>query len=179
MLRSFQNIAFLPVLHGSLEFAAVVRRELLAAPPAVVAVELPATWREPILQGVNRLPYLSLVMGEHAAESRFLAIEPTEPLVEALRTARELGVPVELIDLDVDTYTDRAEPVPDSHAVGRLGYEAFLAAYYDSFGADAGDPNLGSAATSRACSAPRICPACSRGWRRRSRVRSPAPKRAS
>jgi hypothetical protein len=130
MIRTFQTLSFLPVLHGRMEFAAVVRRELREHPPAVVAVELPATWREPVLQAVNRLPFLSLIVSERRDEPRFLPVEPTEPLVEALRTARELGIPVELIDLDVEGYPLHHEPVPDSHAVQRLGYERYLEAYY-------------------------------------------------
>jgi hypothetical protein len=128
--RVHQSITFLPVFHGRLEFAAEVRRALLAAPPEAVAVELPATWREPVLQAVNRLPYLSLILGEQPEESRFLPVEPTEPLIEALRTARELGVPVELIDLDLDGVPLHSDAAPDSHAVRRLGYERYLDAYY-------------------------------------------------
>ncbi|MFI5400714.1 MAG: hypothetical protein ACHQZQ_06660 [SAR324 cluster bacterium] len=130
MNRTFQTISFLPVIHGRMEFAAVVRQALLAGAPDVLAVELPATWREPLLQAVNRLPFLSLILDEQADEHRFLPIEPTEPLVEGLRTARELGIPVELIDLDVEGYPLHHEPAPDSHAVSRLGYEPYLDAYY-------------------------------------------------
>ena len=130
MNRTFQTITFLPVIHGRMEFAAVVRQSLLAAAPDIVAVELPATWREPVLQAVNRLPFLSLILDEQGPEPRFLPVEPTEPLVEGLRTARELGIPVELIDLDVERYPLHREPAPDSHAVSRLGYERYLDAYY-------------------------------------------------
>ena len=129
--RTFERIAFLPVFHARLEFAALVRQALLAEPPDVVAVELPGTWREPVLQAVNRLPFLSLVLGEAGADTHaFLAVEPFDAIVEALRTARELGRPAELIDLDVADYPRMREPLPDSFALARLGYDAFLAAYY-------------------------------------------------
>ena len=134
MIRAFQNISFLPILHGKLEFAGVVRRELLANPPDVVAVELPATWREAVLQAVNRLPFLSLILGEQPDEHRFLPVEPTEPLIEALRTAHELQIPVELIDLDVENYPLHHDRIPDSYSLHRLGYEQFLDAYYANAG---------------------------------------------
>ncbi len=129
-VRTHLSLTFVPVFHGRMEFAAIVRQELLAAPPEVVAVELPATWREPVLQAVNRLPLLSLILGEEPEASRFLPVEPTEPIVEALRTARELGIPVELIDLDLETYPLHHDAAPDSYAVRRLGYERTLDAYY-------------------------------------------------
>lgn len=129
--RTFDRITFLPVFHARLEFAAVVRRALLADPPDVVAVELPGTWRAPVLQAVNRLPFLSLVLEEEGDDVHaFLAVEPFDPLIEALRTARELGLPAELIDLDVPAYPPLHEPLPDSYAAQRIGYDAFLDAYY-------------------------------------------------
>jgi hypothetical protein len=129
--RRFDRITFLPVFHARLEFAVEVRRALLADPPDVVAVELPGTWREPVLQAVNRLPFLSLVLGSEGEEAgAFLAVEPFDPIVEALRTARELGRPAELIDLDSDHYPHVREALPDSFALPRMGYEAFLDAYY-------------------------------------------------
>lgn len=126
LLRTVGTITLLPVFHGRLEFAEHVRRELLARPPRVIAVELPHTWREPVLQAVNRLPYLSLILAGEEPEHRFLSIEPTDPLVEAVRTGRELGLPVEFIDLDVDRYPEHREPLPDSYALRRLGYERLM-----------------------------------------------------
>jgi len=129
--RHFDRITLLPVFHARLEFAAVVRQALLADPPDVVAVELPGTWREPVLQAVNRLPFLSLVLGQEDDEAgAFLAVEPFDAIIEALRTARELGLRAELIDLDSETYPRVREPLPDSFALPRLGYDAFLDAYY-------------------------------------------------
>ncbi len=130
LTRTIGTITLLPVFHGRLEFAAEVRQRLLADPPQVVAVEFPNTWREPILQAVNRLPFLSLILGEEEAQHLFLPIEPTDALVEAIRTGRELGLPVEFIDLDVEHYPQQRDPVPDSHALHRLGYEQLLETVY-------------------------------------------------
>ncbi len=131
VLRRFERITFLPVFHARMEFAVEVRRALLADPPDVVAVELPGTWREPVLQAVNRLPFLSLVLGEEGDEAQsFLAVEGFDPIMEALRTARERGLASELIDLDGAEYPRVAEPLPDSSALPRLGYDAFLDVYY-------------------------------------------------
>ncbi len=126
----YENLTFFPVLHGKLEFAEVVRRALLADPPDVVAVELPSTWRAPLIQAVNRLPFLSLLLDEEGEESHaFLAVEPTDALIEAVRTARELGLPVELIDLDMENYPMEREPLPDTFALRDLGYHRFVETY--------------------------------------------------
>ena len=126
----YENLTFFPVLHGKLEFAEVVRRALLADPPDVVAVELPSTWRVPLIQAVNRLPFLSLLLDEEGEESHaFLAVEPTDALIEAVRTAKDLGLPVELIDLDMETYPMERDPLPDTFALRELGYHGFVETY--------------------------------------------------
>ena len=133
--RTFGTVTFWPIFHYRLEFAAVVRAALLADPPEVVAVELPGPWRDPILQGVNRLPFLSLVLGEAGDSHLFLPIEPCDGAMEAIRTAKELGLPVELIDLDVDEYPFHQDSLPDSFSLHRLGYDPLLQAYYAHSGA--------------------------------------------
>lgn len=126
----YENLTFFPVFHGKLEFAEVVRRALLADPPDVVAVELPSTWREPLMQAVNRLPFLSLLLDEEGEESHaFLSVEPTDALIEAVRTAKEMGLPVELIDLDMESYPMERDPLPDTFAMGELGYHGFVETY--------------------------------------------------
>ena len=127
----FENIRFLPVFHGCLEFAHQTRQRILSDPPEVIAVEYPGSWRETIEKAVNRLPFLSIILGENVDSKLFLPIEPTDALVETLRTAKELGIPVEFIDLDVDQYPAHSESLPDSYATQTLGYEPFMQALQD------------------------------------------------
>ncbi|MDH4225624.1 MAG: hypothetical protein OEW12_08260 [Deltaproteobacteria bacterium] len=124
--RTYQNITLYPVFHSRLEFASHIRAALLADPPDRVAVELPATWGEALWRGVRRLPFLSVV-AEDGEGGLFMAIEPVDPMIEAMRTATELAIPCELMDLDVDHYPMLAEPVPDTYPVHLLGYDAVMA----------------------------------------------------
>ena len=48
----FENICFVPVLHGRLEFAMAVIRWFVRWQPDAVAVEFPGTLREPLLKGL-------------------------------------------------------------------------------------------------------------------------------
>ncbi|AEH45128.1 hypothetical protein Thein_1260 [Thermodesulfatator indicus DSM 15286] len=121
------EIIFLPVLHGKLEFAQVVRNYLLDIKPEAVAVEYPETLAEKILRGVKRLPLLSVVSyQEKDGTTVYLLVEPVEPLIEAVRTGLEIGSKVHFVDLDLDGYQGHKEVFPDSYAVSRLGYEKFL-----------------------------------------------------
>ena len=121
------EIIFLPVLHGQLEFAAAVRQKLLELQPEAVAIEYPPTLKDKILRGVKRLPLLSVVSyQEKDGSTVYLLIEPIEPLIEAIRTAQELGASVHFVDLDVEGYRGHEEKFPDSYAVLRIGYETYV-----------------------------------------------------
>ncbi|NPB09096.1 MAG: hypothetical protein GXO17_01960, partial [Thermodesulfobacteria bacterium] len=92
-----------------------------------VAVEYPPTLAEKILRGVDRLPLLSVVSyQERDGTTIYLLIEPVEPLIEAIRTAREHGLPVHFVDLDVEGHPGIPEVFPDSYAIARIGYEKYV-----------------------------------------------------
>ncbi len=119
----------LPVLHASMEFAVAVRQAAEALQPDCVAVELPETLTSPVLAAVKRLPLLSVV---HYRDARgrpvYLPIEPADPLVEAMRFGQEQGVPVILIDQDVEGYGRHRFGYPDTYAAKRIGYQAYCEA---------------------------------------------------
>jgi hypothetical protein len=121
-----------PVLHGRLEFAAAVRQALEATRPDCVAVELPETLTRHVLRGVERLPLLSVVHYEDSGgRAVYLLIEPADPAIEALRWGLEQGLPVSLVDQDVEAYGRHHDPAPDPYAVKRLGHKRYCDTYFD------------------------------------------------
>ena len=119
------RVIFAPILHGCLPFAVAVRDVFLRERPDCVAVELPETLAAPVDRAVRRLPLLSVVRYEVAKEPRFLLVEPCDGIFEALRLAREHGLPAHLVDADIDDYPATDDALPDPYAVERLGYEAY------------------------------------------------------
>ena len=120
------RVIYAPILHGSLPFALAVRDIFLRERPDCVAVELPETLSAPVERAVRRLPLLSVVRYEAGKEPRFLLVEPCDGIFEALRLAREHGVPAHLIDADVDSYPPGEDALPDPYAVDRLGYDVYV-----------------------------------------------------
>lgn len=122
----------LPVLHGKLEYADLVRRAVAELDPRAVAVELADTLRAPVIEAVRRLPRISVLLYEDdEGRSVYLPIEPADPLVEGLRSALDRGLPAELVDLDADYPLRHAEPFPDTHSLLHIGAGAYLEAYLD------------------------------------------------
>ncbi len=121
-----ERLTIVGVAHYRVELADVVRRVISERAPAAVAVELPSTLQTAVLQAVRRLPLLSVVVYElGSGETVYLPIEPTDPLVEAVRSADERGIPVSFVDLDLDAWPSYRSPVPDPYTIVRLGYEAW------------------------------------------------------
>ncbi len=127
----WENIRFVPILHGKLEFALEVRRQFEQFQPDCIAVEYPPTLEEKILEGVSRLPYLSVAYyyEEECGGFVYLLIEPTDAQVEAIRLAVANGIPVHFIDRDTEEYPSDMTPMPDPYAIHKIGYEKYCRAY--------------------------------------------------
>ena len=133
----WKNIRFVPVLHGRLEFALEVRRQFREFKPDHLAVEYPATLREPILRGIKRLPLLSVVhYQENDGAFVYLLIEPTDGQVEAVRLAIENDVPIHFIDRDTEGYPLDRSPMPDPYALRTIGHYRYCRAFVKSHSSD-------------------------------------------
>jgi hypothetical protein len=116
------GVYVLPVLHESLEFADWTCRAFELLQPDAVAVEIPSSLEKVWTQAVDRLPAVSVLLYETARDQTiYLPVHPGDPMVEAARQARQLGLESCCADLDVDGYADYRDPVPDSYALMRLG----------------------------------------------------------
>ncbi len=126
----WKNIRLVPILHNRLEFALEVRRQFDAFRPDHVAVEYPHTLKDKIIQGVKRLPLLSVVYYEEPnGHLSYLLLEPTDGQVEAIRLAVSKQIPVHFIDRDEEEYPQDYTPMPDPYSVTKIGHSAFCQAY--------------------------------------------------
>lgn len=126
----YDNICFVPVIHGRLEFAMAVIRWFARWRPAAVAVEFPQTLRDPLTKGLSRLPLLSVVLYQEKDGTHvYLPLEPTDGVVEAGRLALAQDIPLYFIDRDLEGMPQINEAFPDPYAVHRIGHTAYCAAY--------------------------------------------------
>jgi hypothetical protein len=113
-----------------MEFATEVRRQFEEFRPDHVAIEYPSTLKQKILQGIERLPYLSVVYYEESDGTFiYLFLEPTDGQIEAIRLARENGIPIHFIDRDTEGYPLDLSPMPDPYALKKIGHFIFCQAY--------------------------------------------------
>ncbi|MFO7987173.1 MAG: hypothetical protein R6U38_15050 [Desulfatiglandaceae bacterium] len=124
------GIRMVPILHNRMEFALAVREAFEAFAPQHVAVEYPHTLREKILQGINRLPLLSVVYYQDGDGAfTYLLLEPTDGQVEAIRLALSTGAAVHFIDRDTQQYPLDFSPMPDPYTVKKIGHFKYCQAY--------------------------------------------------
>lgn len=126
------HLSWIPVAPGRVEFALEVRKRLLAMQPRVVAVELPVTLGEVLLQAVRRLPEISVVVHEdalHPGSGVYLPVEPADPFIEAVRTGLELGAEIVFLEPDVSERPHLEEDYPDSYAIARTSYQSYVDAW--------------------------------------------------
>jgi hypothetical protein len=127
---------YFPVVPGRMEFAIEVRQAILALRPKVVAVELPHTCEEFYLRAIDRLPQYSALMyptpdAFDLDEESFVyvPVEPCDPFVEAVRTAREIEAEVLFIEPALQDRPHVAAQYPDPYAVRRIGLDKYTEAY--------------------------------------------------
>lgn len=128
----WKNIRLVPVLHNRLEFAAEVRRQFASFQPEIVAIEYPPTIGEKLVEGIERLPLLSVVYYEEEDHTFvYLPIEPTDGQIEAVRLALSHNLPVHFIDRDTEGYPIDRTPMPDPYSIKRIGYWRYCRSFLD------------------------------------------------
>ena len=107
---TWKNITCIPCFHNRIQFARQVRKAFNSVQPDVVALELPDIYYSDLIQGIERLPRLSLVCLQQADQQlTYLPVFPSDAMIEGLRLAREYKIPAALIDLAVENYNLQQE----------------------------------------------------------------------
>jgi hypothetical protein len=115
----------IPALHNTLEVAQEVRRAFITIKPDAVAVELPEAYSKEFLAAASRLPDISAIC---IGEEKVYLSEPCDGSFEALRSALEARVPAFAIDLDVSSYPEIVDRLPDPYAIYKIGLEKYFKA---------------------------------------------------
>jgi hypothetical protein len=124
------NVRLVPIVHNRVEFALEVRRQFSSFEPEILAVEYPSTLGARILEGVRRLPLLSVVYYEEDDHTfMYLPLEPTDGQVEAIRLAISKKLPVHFVDRDTEGYPIDRMPMPDPYSIKKIGYWRYCQSY--------------------------------------------------
>ena len=133
-LFEWRNIRLVPILHNRIEFAVEVRNQFASFNPDIVAVEYPPTIGEKVLEGVKRLPLLSVVYYEEDNHTFiYLPLEPTDGQIEAIRLALSKNLPIYFIDRDTEGYSLERSPMPDPYSITRIGYWKYCKSYLKAY----------------------------------------------
>ncbi|MEM7049558.1 MAG: hypothetical protein AAF604_07865 [Acidobacteriota bacterium] len=123
-VEALPGLFLVPVIHGRLESAYVVRRVLDLVDPAAVAIELPTTLAEAAEKAARRLPRISLVVSEEPGEAALVwTAFPGEPFAEGLRWALERDRQIACCDPDLPYRSRHRDPIPDPWALWELPEE--------------------------------------------------------
>jgi hypothetical protein len=135
------RLTYFPVVPGRLEFASRVRRYILERRPQLVAVELPGRLERIYERALARLPQMSVILipeggastsvysGEEEQRATSIPVEPCDPFVEALRTAREIGASTMLLEPATHERPHLAGSYAEPYAVESIGMERYVEAF--------------------------------------------------
>lgn len=125
---------YFPVVPGRVEFAAELRKLLLAEKPPIVAVELPGFLAEYYEKALQRLPEISVILyvpdvNDDDNPAVYVPVEPADPFIEALRSAREIGAEIIFLEPDSADRPHLHDAYPDTYAVRHIGLDRYIEAY--------------------------------------------------
>lgn len=124
----YRNLYVIPTFHSRIVFAKLVRAAFFKVYPDLIAVELPDNVREEVMEGIQRLPFLSLIGYADVLNPKrmnFIPIDPGDSIIEGIRVGLEENIPVEFIDFSVADYTPPSFSLPDDHALNQIGLKTF------------------------------------------------------
>ncbi len=158
LLRLGDSITFLPIIHGSGQFAVAVRQFMLAHEFDVLAVPLPPSFQEPVEAAVLELPRPGIVIQQPAAAfapavgwspdldshadedseeddepddrpaSTYVPIDPCQGVIAAIRVAMGEHTRRAFIDLETEDFQPFSTVMPDPYALRHVRPETFAAA---------------------------------------------------
>ena len=124
----FKNIYVIPTFHSRIEFSRLVRAAFFQVFPDLIAVELPDNVKEEVVEGIERLPYLSLIAYADSLNPKkmnFIPIDPGDSIIEGVKIGLEYNIPIEFVDLSVTEYMAPMFELPDDYALNKIGLNSF------------------------------------------------------
>jgi hypothetical protein len=128
--RLGESLSIFPVIHESGDYSLQVREEVLSGRYDCIAVALPPSFQEPVVQGIERLPEISVVVRKEEGDSdavNYVPIDPCQGMIMAVRLALQEYIPCVFVDMEVGSYEVYEGVFPDPYALKRIPAERFLA----------------------------------------------------
>ena len=137
-LKVDDRVTLLPVVHASASYAVAVRRFLLDYTFDCIAVPLPASFRQSVLEGVEQLPAPSASVqlgsaqfeadGAVVRSASYVPIDPCQAVIAAIRFGLSDRTPLHFIDQECEDFAADASVFPDPYALRETSIERFCAA---------------------------------------------------
>ncbi|MHA1799564.1 MAG: hypothetical protein ACTSVY_14045 [Candidatus Helarchaeota archaeon] len=131
-ILNFKNIHAIPSFHSRIQFAIEVRKAFFKIKPDLITVELPDALKDKVIEGIMRLPYISIIGYEELGHRKisYVPIDPGDSIIEGIRLGIENNVPVKFIDLDVVRYRQKAYDIKwlNEYMIQKIGLEKYYSA---------------------------------------------------
>ncbi|MFH0822661.1 MAG: hypothetical protein V2B18_07900 [Pseudomonadota bacterium] len=126
-LVSVGNVTLSGVIHYRVEFSVAVHTYIRTEKPDCICVELPFALRKEIVQGLNKLPYHSVIIYETSdSENAVLILDGSDGIQEAARSALELGIALKFVDPLSLRFPFFNDSLPDAYLIDAIGQKTFL-----------------------------------------------------
>lgn len=126
----YKNIYLVPSVHGTMEFANIVKNVFFEINPDCIALELPEQMTGFVLKGIRRLPYLSAITFADVDNAyHYIPIQPCDSIIEGARLADEFGKSLYFVDKDIKGLIPPRTNSPDTYYITKIGLKNYVNKY--------------------------------------------------
>jgi hypothetical protein len=122
-LEFIDPFVLFPVIPYSYEFALAAQKVITILEPAAIAISYPHHLQALVLQGVARLPCISVI--SHGDPRQYLRLEPVDAMAEVARLAHAAQLPLRCIG--GQQYPQVTAILPDTYALQTIGHQRYVA----------------------------------------------------
>jgi hypothetical protein len=126
----FDNITFLPYIHGKLAFTQYLRKLCLSKKFDCIAIDLPSCIKDDLFDAVIDLPYISaVIITESENKNNIVYYAPADPCdstIEAIRQSMQNHIKCFFIGFPKINNPPFLPLLPDEYAITNLEFEAYI-----------------------------------------------------
>ncbi|MBD3347511.1 MAG: hypothetical protein GF401_20840 [Chitinivibrionales bacterium] len=126
MIKLSDSITLIPFLHGSIYFSRYIREHCSRHACDCIAVDIPASFNESLIDAVDDLPFISAVTASEFTDPvYFVPTDPCDAAIEGLRQSRQRHIPGYCIGYPIIEQPTPLPHIPDPHGSEIMGIDAY------------------------------------------------------
>jgi hypothetical protein len=127
-MKLFGGVELIPIVHGKAAVANAIRQKFNQNNYDEVVLPLPSGTEEKLIEGVDKLPQISIITLTSEDDTFAIPIDPCDPFIEAVRQSIQKRISLRCVGSELPVAPLEAFVTPDDLMIEKIGYDAWITA---------------------------------------------------